>query len=104
MSDYYCDCSVDIDEIAKVYHIETPRARKEHVCCECNEPIPVGQRYEKTTALWDGQWNTYKTCAPCLRMREDFCPGGWYFGFLGETIYDCIGWSPYEVPDIEDEE
>ena len=104
MSDYYCDCSVDIDEAAKVYHIEKPIARKEHKCCECNEPIIKGQKYEKITALWDGHWETYKTCQPCLNMRDDYCPSGWYFGMLGEIMYDCLGWSPYEVPDTDEED
>jgi hypothetical protein len=104
MNDYACDCSVDVDGTPQAYKVGLPKARKVHVCCECGEPIQIGQQYEKTTALWDGHWETYKTCAPCLAMRNHYCPSGWYFGFLGETIQECLGWSPYEVPDVDEEE
>ena len=38
------------------------RARKHHTCCECGFVIHPGDVYEETRGLWDGRWDTYKTC------------------------------------------
>jgi hypothetical protein len=99
MAEYYCDCSVDVDSEAALdpCFMVQRRARKAYVCCECGELISRGQEYEHTKGLVDGRWDTYRTCLPCVRMRESFCPGGWPFGYLGETIKECLGWSPYET-------
>lgn len=66
----------------------TPRARKEHYCCECSEPIPVGAKYERTTGLWDGRMGTYKTCLSCVEIRNHFACDGWIYGRLWEDLRD----------------
>lgn len=67
----------------------TPKARKAHVCDECREPIPAGDRYEKVTGIWDGSPSTYKTCLPCVDVREHFsCGRGWIYGQLWSDLRD----------------
>lgn len=47
------------------------KAQKQHRCCECDAPIAKGEIYEKVEGLWDGSWQTYKTCWPCVEVRND---------------------------------
>lgn len=62
------------DDMADVYHEDSPRARKPHVCCACLEVIPPGIRYTKVSIVADGSVSTYKRCARCqdmhLHLRE----------------------------------
>ena len=86
-----CDCSIEDGDGPEFCHDKIVKARKEHRCCECDEPIKPGQKYEYTAGLWDGYFCVYKTCMTCVRIREDFCPCGWAYGMLQETIMECIG-------------
>jgi|SRR6478735_681589 len=56
------------------------RARKEHRCCECRKPIMKGQRYELISGVWEGRPDSYKTCLPCVEIRDHFACEGWIFG------------------------
>jgi uncharacterized protein with PIN domain len=58
-----------------VSRTEMRRAAKEHRCCECDEPIQKGDLHEYYTGLWDGVWNSYRTCARCTNVAEDFFRG-----------------------------
>ncbi len=106
MPDYACKCSVDVDDDARYEPcLKTrPKARKPHRCCECGELINIGETYEQAKGLLAGQWDTFRTCIPCVNMRDDLCPGGHFYEYLGDTIRECLGWSPYEVPDFDEEE
>lgn len=71
------------------------KARKEHECCECLEPIRVGERYELETGKWDGEWRAYKTCSFCAGertriMRENKYCEGIAFGDLACAVYSEI--------------
>lgn len=46
-----------------------PRAKKPHVCCECDSRIEPGERHECFSGLWEGEWTTYRTCWACLKDR-----------------------------------
>jgi hypothetical protein len=106
-----CDCSVYDSESPELYFDKVVKARKEHKCCECREPIKKGDSYEYVKTLYDGYWDTYKTCIPCTRIRRDYCPRGWIFEwifeFLEETIDECLGFRYTEDPadwDDDDDE
>ncbi len=99
-----CDCSVDVDDAADIYRDEFPRAKKAHVCCECREAILPGQKYQKSTMLFDGSWQTFKTCMACYHIRLRYCPNGSYFEQLREHISECLGFDYTEVPEDEEEE
>ncbi len=60
-----------VDDIAKVWDITTPRARKSHWCHECYaETILPGQQYERVGTLFDGHWRTYRLCLSCVSLRD----------------------------------
>ena len=85
-----CDCSADYDPPAIVREA-IHWARKTYICCECGEQIKPGQRYERADGKWDKYWSTYATCMPCLAIRKAYCPQGWVYGELLETISECLG-------------
>lgn len=93
-----CDCSEYVDESADVYRSQIIKARKEHKCGECGDPILPGDKYEKVTACWEGTWGTHKTCRGCYHIRSEYMPSGWYFGQVAQGIYACLGFDYREDP------
>lgn len=63
--DCYCDY-----EMPTVHNVSTPTAKKAHKCEECRSTIQPGDKYERSEGLWDGEWQTFKTCKRCLDLRE----------------------------------
>lgn len=70
--------------------VTTPRARQAHTCCECGDTISPGEHYERAHGIWDGEWDTFRTCRICTRIRKDLCPCGWLYGDLREVVQDCL--------------
>lgn len=75
-------------EAASFYQVRRPKAAKEHVCGECRERISTGDRYEYVTGVWDGLFDSYKTCLSCVEIRMHFQCNGWLFGQLWEDLQD----------------
>lgn len=69
---------------------EMRTARKEHKCVECGSTIHPGDRYEHTSGVWDGAWETFKTCRICKAVRADFFHG-YLFGTLWEEMRQAYG-------------
>jgi len=88
-----CDCSTDQDfEASPRCFSETEvTARKPWKCCECHQLIPVGTRHEAASGIWQGTWDTQRTCLPCAQIRKDYCACGWVYGGLEEAIWECLG-------------
>ncbi len=61
-----------MSEMPDVYRESRPRARKAHRCCECRGAIPAGEIYRLASGLWDGGWDTYKTCLDCVEIEDRF--------------------------------
>ena len=57
-------------EAPSVQWVEHPVARKEHKCCECLSVISPGERYERVSGVWDGEFGVFKTCMVCAEVRE----------------------------------
>lgn len=72
------------------YSMKEVKARKEHQCCECSEPIVPGQTYENATGSYCGTICHYKSCLPCGRIRRDFCCA--YEG-LREMFWEVLGFD-----------
>lgn len=76
MSDSFC--SVDFsDESDCVDPVEfftktTPKARKEHVCAECKEPIQKGERYTRIAYKFEGTMDCDRLCASCAEAKAEF--------------------------------
>lgn len=104
-----CDCSVDSSdfEAARCTLVTIRKARKKHECCECDVPILPGKKYEDTTGISnDGDPFQFRTCLPCSNIRKHYCPSGWIWGELANTIYECLGWDYRDpassIPDCDD--
>ena len=98
-----CDCSVDVDMVDRASRELVRKARKQHRCCECADPIVPGMRYQEASGITqDGDPYRYRTCLACAQIREDYCPSGWYWGGLGEQIWECLGFYYTETPEPEE--
>jgi hypothetical protein len=62
------------------------KARKEHVCSECREPIPKGAKYDYASGVWDGRPDSFKTCLLCVEIRDHFACEGWIY----ETLWSDL--------------
>lgn len=63
-----------------------PVARRSHRCEECDEVIPVGSKYERTSGRWDFGMRTFKTCLSCVEIRDHFACDGWLYGQVWSDI------------------
>lgn len=52
------------------YSLSTPKARKEHRCCECGGVIQVGEKYFSHNLVWEGTAATFKCCSDCEALRK----------------------------------
>lgn len=78
------------------------RARKEHVCDECGCKILPGQEYEYASWVYDGRWDSNKTCYLCLRIRASLFHS-WLYGGLWEALHEELRWS-WTGDDDDDED
>lgn len=82
-------CMVDSGEYWQFAAYVMRRARKEHRCGECRRTINPGERYEHVSGLYDGRWDTERTCEQCrtaARWLEVVC-----CGFLYGAIKEDLG-------------
>jgi hypothetical protein len=52
-------------EPCEVYNQTRRKARKEHVCDECRDPIRRGNHYDEITGIFDGSPFRYRICLVC---------------------------------------
>jgi hypothetical protein len=53
------------------YQSRTPKARKNHRCCECAGKIKIGEVYFRHSGVWEGDFFTYKNCDDCEHLRAE---------------------------------
>jgi hypothetical protein len=66
------------------------KAKKEHRCHECGRSIPAGEMYLYEAFIYNGDFETHKTCQHCEAVRQwlnDEC-GGWLYGGVAEDIHE----------------
>ncbi len=79
--------TIPIDEDTWTFFAEKLRtAKKIHKCTECNENIYPKQKYMYETGLYDGVFQTYKTCSACLELRNKYFHS-WIFGCILDDLY-----------------
>lgn len=87
MSD--CDVCIggdyDEGESCELFNSRVIVARKDHLCCECKEPIRKGDSYHFERGKWEGEFSSFKTCRECAEIRTIFSCGG---GFLYRSLWD----------------
>lgn len=62
------------DNIAQFENIKVVRGKRDYRCVECSKPIPKGAEHEAYSGLWEGEFETYRTCIPCRDLREALRP------------------------------
>lgn len=95
-----CSCiyvEVDGGDRAEFYKSKIIKARKDHICYECGEPILKGDSYERVTAKWDRDIDTIKTCRNCLSIREEFFCDGYLHGTMWDDYEEHIRYSDGEI-------
>jgi len=87
---------VDYDGGNEFYSEAMRRARKPYKCCECHDPIAVGDLHHYASGKSDGYLFSERTCAACNEIRKTFCCNGWEFTTLWEAISDQLfpEWNP----------
>jgi hypothetical protein len=72
------------------YRVET--AKQPHQCCECGMAISALEQYEHVTGTWNDDFKTYKTCLPCVEIRDElFC------SYIFTEMYNSLGMEVFEV-------
>lgn len=83
-------CAYSADGESPAFASEaTIRARKPHKCCECGQVIAPGDTYERVKGCWNGDFQTYATCAGCVDVRKR-CDS-WIYGEL---------WTDFDPDDV----
>ena len=72
--------SCDVEEFCTLLGRNYRTARKEHRCSECRRTILKGEKYLDERTLYGGEVRTWKTCADCESIRDNFFTEGWYCG------------------------
>lgn len=74
-----------MNEMPECFVVRTPKARKQHKCCECRGRIQIGETYERASGIWDGEPMRFKTCCDCAALRAEINSG--------LPVWDC---APFE--------
>lgn len=86
---------VSVDEFSQVLSMANPTARKRHRCGECREWIEPGEKYERISTLFDGEFDEHKTCMGCVSIRKEFFKDGYYYEQViqdfEEHVRECSG-------------
>jgi hypothetical protein len=54
-----------MSESPEAFTTKTRKARKVHKCCECYQLISIGEEYQASSGIWDGEPASYKQCLGC---------------------------------------
>lgn len=99
-----CSCAIDVYEgdcePVSLWSAQIRTARKPHKCGECRSEIPVGEKYEHQSYLFEGKFWKDKTCLDCVSAREQFYPrGGSCPEGLWNDIKEAVIDSSGEIPE-----
>jgi hypothetical protein len=94
-------CQVGDGEYPTFFNQTSIKAsRSAHRCTECGRGIEVGSPYVRTEGLWDGEFQTFKTCEHCSALTRWFTVvcNGTLFGGLYEDLHHH--WDDYRQPEL----
>lgn len=80
----------DDHDMCTLHRSKMVTARKTHKCYECNHTIWPGQKYEYVVAVWDGIFQTVKTCPDCLSIKAAMFCDGWVYGGMHEYLQEYL--------------
>lgn len=85
-----CSCDFDDARPLSPCAVKIVKARKEHMCDECEETIKPGEQYESIRGKCEEGWIEHKTCIPCQRIRKNFCAP---LGCLKDELEAALGFN-----------
>jgi hypothetical protein len=86
-----CSCIyVDVDDPLELVTRRWQKAKKQYECCECPDPIKVGDRYLYEYTKNRGKTKIYRTCADCKSVRDIYFCNGWYYEGIWETFEEYV--------------
>lgn len=92
MGDACCYWGGDME--APAFYTETyPHARYDWRCSECKRKILTGTKYQYVRMLFEGDWESYRTCNFCRAIIRDYCGGVHPHGDLAEMLLECMGYD-----------
>lgn len=84
------DCLINMD--INDFEYETVRQKvyaavnSKHTCCECDQPVKKGQKYELFIGRDEsGRKDVYYTCIDCLSVRNAF-----FYDFQFTALWDTL--------------
>lgn len=84
-------CNYDY-EVASVFTSKFVTARKPRTCCECGNPIAIGDRHVHIKMLVDGEWSESRQCVSCDALGGKFLAvsgcSGYAVGYLFKDIVE----------------
>ena len=66
------------------------KARKSHICDECDKTIQSGETYERITQLYEGEWSRLSICLICSEISICLSCDGRIIGNMWEDIRDNV--------------
>jgi len=79
-----CDCYRDSP--STFYDCKTVKGRKDHRCSECLRTIEKGEQHTYVKGLWDGDFETFRTCGDCMSMTRELKVTCWCHGQLMDEL------------------
>jgi len=84
------ECSCDYgDEVFTIFNLKTQKARKTHVCQDCGGEIKPKELYDYWAGLYDGKWESGKTCKVCRQIRTDLQCAPYGINALKDYLIGC---------------
>ena len=86
-----CNASISYDgDYAESWNQRKAIGRLATKCWECNDPIPAGTAHTRISMLTEGERRTYRICAACQTIADEFCDDGQMVGALWESMSDSV--------------
>ena len=83
----HCSCiSIDYDDWVELISKTELTAKKIHKCHECYRAILPGEKYEVQKYVYEGKFETHKTCSECREIREMFFCEGYQYESIHEDF------------------
>lgn len=79
-----CDCL--FDNPPTFYKVRQVKGRKDYTCAECLRDIPKGEPHEYAKGLWEGSFDSFRTCNLCTGMRDEIELSCYCHGLMMDEI------------------
>ena len=84
------------DDGPGVFEETFPKARNQHICCECGKIIQKGEEYQYYKGCWDGKWSKFRTCMDCSGLRQRVVESVYNENSVWPPFGDLLEWAEEE--------